>query len=149
MTFRPSIILLLIALSCAEVAAQAPFMVSPAATKPATAVVDTAADPAAKTVTAQPSAANEIADTANPVVPKTATPQFRLERLPIGNGAELLTIFGRLDSMRTTDAATPEVPLISVVRDTLADTDPDNDRLSYVWMLTYTRPNLMKRFASA
>jgi len=51
--------------------------------------------------------------------------------------------------MRTTDAATPEVPLISVVRDTLADNDPENDRLSYVWMLTYTRPNLMKRFASA
>ena len=152
MTLRPSIILLLLALSCVDAAAQAPFMVSPAATKPATGVVEAPANPAsanAKTATAQPSAANETADTANPVVPKTATPQFRLERLPIGNGAELLTIFGRLDSMRTTDAATPEVPLISVVRDTLADTDPDNDRLSYVWMLTYTRPNLMKRFASA
>jgi hypothetical protein len=152
MTFRPSIILLLAALSCVDAAAQAPFLVSPAATKPASAVVDGLADSAsanAKTRTAQPSAANEIANTGNPVVPKTANAQFRLERLPIANGAELLTIFGRLDSMRTPDAATPEVPLISVVRDTLADTDPDNDRLSYVWMLTYTRPNLMKRFASA
>lgn len=38
---------------------------------------------------------------------------------------------------------------MSVVRDTLADTDPENDRLRYVWMLTYTRPNLAKRIASA
>src|SRR5882724_12261833 len=151
MTLRHSIILLLMALGCVDAAAQAPFLVSPTATKPATVVVEAPADPAsanAKIGTAQPSAVNEIAGTGS-VVPKTANAQFRLDRLPIGNGAELLTIFGRLDSMRTTDAATREVPLISVMRDTLADTDPDNDRLSYVWMLTYTRPNLMKRFASA
>jgi len=46
-------------------------------------------------------------------------------------------------------SAAPEVPLLSVVRDTLSDTDTDNDRLRYVWMLTYTQPNLMKRIASA
>src|SRR5947207_11284433 len=143
MIFRSSIVFLLIALSCVCAAAQAPrqFLVNPISTKPATAVVNAPVG--------DPTSANEIADPGNHVVPKTATAQFRLERLPIANGAELLTIFGRLDSMRTTNAATPEVPLISVMRDTLADTDPDNDRLSYVWMLTYTRPNLMKRFASA
>src|SRR5262249_11731084 len=41
------------------------------------------------------------------------------------------------------------IPLVSVVRDTLSDNNPQNDRLRYVWMLTYTRPNLMKRIASA
>ncbi|HEY0349810.1 MAG TPA: hypothetical protein VGC60_16815 [Pyrinomonadaceae bacterium] len=143
MIFRTSIISLLMALGCVDAAAQSPrqFLVNPISTKPATGVVNAPAG--------DPTSANEIADTGNPVVPKTANAQFRVERLPIANGAELLTIFGRLDSMRATDAGTPEVPLISVVRDTLADTDPDNDRLSYVWMLTYTRPNLMKRFASA
>src|SRR2546421_9936727 len=72
-------------------------------------------------------------------VPKTAKPQFRVERLPIASGGELLTIFGRLDGMKGgSDGSAPEVPLISVVRDTLNDTDPENDRLRYVWMLTQT-----------
>ena len=64
-------------------------------------------------------------------------------------GAELLTIFGRLDGMRTNGLSAPEVPLVSVVRDTLSDSDPENDRLRYVWMLTYTQPTMMKRIASA
>lgn len=64
-------------------------------------------------------------------------------------GAELLTIFGRMDGMRSSGMPAPEIPLVSVVRDTLSDNDPDNDRLRYVWMLTYTQPTLMKRIASA
>jgi hypothetical protein len=64
-------------------------------------------------------------------------------------GSELLTIFGRLDGMRTFGLPAPEVPLVSVVRDTLSDNDPENDRLRYVWMLTYTQPTMMKRIASA
>src|SRR5205807_7474859 len=76
--------------------------------------------------------------------------QFRVERMPLVGGAELLTIFGRLDGLRSSNSsASPEVPLISVVRDTLSDSDPDNDRLRYVWMLTCAQPNLMKRIASA
>ena len=35
------------------------------------------------------------------------------------------------------------------MRDTLSDNNPQNDRLRYVWMLTYTRPNLTKQIASA
>jgi hypothetical protein len=79
----------------------------------------------------------------------TPQPQFRLERLPMIGGAELLTIFGRLDGMRSNGLPAPEVPLVSVVRDTLSDNDPENDRLRYVWMLTYTQPTMMKRIASA
>jgi hypothetical protein len=75
--------------------------------------------------------------------------QFRVERLPMIGGAELLTIFGRMDGMRTPGMPAPEVPLVSVVRDTLSDDDPENDRLRYVWMLTYTQPTMMKRIASA
>ncbi len=57
--------------------------------------------------------------------------------MPLINGAELLTIFGRLDGMRGEGRPALEVPLISIVRDTLGDSDPENDRLRYVWMLTY------------
>lgn len=75
--------------------------------------------------------------------------QFRVERIPVAAGAELLTIFGRLDGMRSGGRPAPEVPLISVLRDTLGDDTPENDRLRYVWMLTYTQPTMLKRIASA
>ena len=75
--------------------------------------------------------------------------QFRVERLSLAGGAELLTIFARADGLRASSRSAPEVPLISVVRDTLGDNDPENDRLRYVWMLTYTEPALRKRIAAA
>jgi hypothetical protein len=79
----------------------------------------------------------------------TTQPQFRVERMPIASGAELFTIFGRLDGMRAAGQPAPEVPLLSVVRDSLGDDNPENDRLRYLWMLTYTRPTLVKRVLSA
>ena len=75
--------------------------------------------------------------------------QLRVERMTLSGGAELLTVFGRLDGMRRNGETSPEVPLLSVVRDTLGDDDPENDRLRYVWMLTYTKPTLRKRIAAA
>src|SRR5215211_4440828 len=51
---------------------------------------------------------------------------FRIETIPVGRDAQLLTVFGKLD-----------------------DADPENDRLRHVWMLTYTRPTTMQRVASA
>jgi hypothetical protein len=80
---------------------------------------------------------------------KPITPQFRVERLPISSGAELLTIFGRLDGLKEKSQTAPEVPLVSVLRDTLGDENPENDRLRYVWMLTYTQPSMAKRIAAA
>ena len=79
----------------------------------------------------------------------TVAPQFRVERMTIAGGAELLTIFGRADGLRASDKTAPELPLISVVRDTLGDDNPENDRLRYVWMLTYTEPTLLKRIVAA
>lgn len=76
-------------------------------------------------------------------------PTFRLERTPIAGGAELLTIFGELDGLHREKGVSSEVPLVSVVRDTLGDENPDNDRLRYVWMLTYTKPGFGQRLASA
>src|SRR5947209_7891498 len=74
---------------------------------------------------------------------------FRLERLNLAGGAELLTIFGRLDGLKHDENQSMEVPLLSIVRDTLGDNNPDNDRLRYLWMLTYTKPTFGQRLASA
>lgn len=76
------------------------------------------------------------------------SPAFRLERMAVGGGAELLTIFGRLDGLPREAGQSSEVPLVSVVRDTLGDNNPDNDRLRYVWMLTYTKPTFGQRLAA-
>jgi hypothetical protein len=71
--------------------------------------------------------------------------QFRVERLPIRNGAEMFTIFAKFGDK----AATEDLPLLSVVRDTLGDGDPENDRLRYVWMLSYAKPSWRQRLAAA
>jgi len=78
----------------------------------------------------------------------TTQPQLRVERMPIAS-VELFTIFGRLDGRRAAGQPAPEIPLLSVVRDSLGDDNPENDRLRYLWMLTYTRPTLVKRALSA
>ncbi len=80
-----------------------------------------------------------------------ASTEFRLERLPVGNGAELLTIFGKLPAASRADnqAALTEIPLVSLLRDTLNDADTENDRLRYLWMLTYTKPSAKQKLGAA
>jgi hypothetical protein len=82
---------------------------------------------------------------------KPPAPSFRFEQLPVAGGAELLTIFGTLDGLPHKDAnhAALEVPLVSVLRDTLGDQTAENDRLRYLWMLTYTRPSFSQQAAAA
>ncbi len=74
---------------------------------------------------------------------------FRLERTPVAGGAELLTIFGSLDGIKHAPGKDADVPLVSILRDTLGDATPENDRLRYVWMHTFTRPSLGQRAAAA
>jgi len=87
--------------------------------------------------------------TGSPEPARTKDSQLRVERLTLAGGSELLTVFGRLDGMKANGEVSPEVPLLSVVRDTLGDNNPENDRLRYVWMLTYTKPTMMKRITAA
>ena len=151
MIFRPALLLLLLsAFFCVDAPAQSakPLLVDPVASKvgqPAASIPTVRNDPPNAE---SPAAASEKDESATEAVVPAVT-QFRLERTPLVGGAELLTIFGRLDGMRGENTGAPEVPLVSIVRDTLSDNNPENDRLRYVWMLTYTRPNLMKRIASA
>src|SRR5262245_55421422 len=60
-----------------------------------------------------------------------------LERLDTGAGAELLTLFSTRTGFRE--------PIISFLRDTLGDDDPRNDRVRYIWVLTYARPTFPQR----
>ena len=39
--------------------------------------------------------------------------------------------------------------MVTVLRDTLGDANPENDRLRYVWPLTYTRPTMRQRVLGA
>jgi hypothetical protein len=73
---------------------------------------------------------------------------YRVEREPVADGAELLTVFGRLRDPAS-GAQDLDVPLLAVLRDSLGDSDPANDRLRYVWILTSTRPTVWQRAASA
>lgn len=75
---------------------------------------------------------------------------FRVEKFPVQNGAEIVTIFARLKGLRDSpEEAAREVPMLSILRDTLGDRKPENDRLRYVWMLTYTKPSLMQRVSAS
>jgi hypothetical protein len=79
-----------------------------------------------------------------PVVrtPDFRAPDFRVERQAVANGAELLTVFSSLPDHAG------EIPLVSVLRDSLGDNDPDNDRLRYVWVLTSARPTVLQHAAA-
>jgi hypothetical protein len=69
---------------------------------------------------------------------------------PVDGTAQLLTLFCKPPSDGTSEKNSEEdVPLVSVLRDTLGDADPENDRVTYVWLLSYTRPTLGRRALSA
>jgi hypothetical protein len=76
------------------------------------------------------------------------SPPYRIEQQPVAGGAELITVFGRLNDPKS-GAQDLDVPLLAVLRDSLGDSDPANDRLRYVWILTSTRPTAWQRAASA
>ena len=81
--------------------------------------------------------------------PASALSQIlRLERIEVPGGAELITVHARLAGLESTDND-KWVPLVSILRDTLGDNDAENNRLRYVWPLTYTRPTVKQRLAAA
>src|ERR1044071_3703450 len=81
--------------------------------------------------------------------PATALSQIlRRERGGVPGGAELITVKAKLAGLESTDNDN-WVPLVSILRDTLGDKNPENNRLRYVWPLTYTRPTTKQRLAAA
>lgn len=93
--------------------------------------------------------ANEPVPGSEPEFSLPRTPrEFHLDREPLPNGAELVTLFGRLQDPAS-GGDTIDVPLLTLLRDTLGHPGTDDDRLRYVWILTSTRPTIVQRFASA
>ena len=73
---------------------------------------------------------------------------LRLEKIDVPGGAELITVEAKLIGLES-DKNDKWIPLVSILRDTLGDDIPENNRLRYVWPLTYTRPTLKQRLAAA
>jgi len=93
-----------------------------------------------------PPAASPTVNETNPAV--VLSQIMRLERIEVEGGAELITVFARLDGLESTKND-KWIPLVSILRDTLGDNIVENNRLRYVWPLTYTRPSLKQRLAAA
>jgi len=85
----------------------------------------------------------------------SAAGHFRLERTAVSGGGELLTIWGRMvggsepvSAADESQVLTEEIPLVSVLRDTLGDTNRENDVLRDLWVHTYVRPKLVQQAAA-
>lgn len=76
-------------------------------------------------------------------------PTYYWRALPVGQpvSAQLLTLFCK--SCGTASAAGQDIPLISVLRDTLGNQDASNDKVTAVWLLTYSHPTLGQRTLAA
>src|SRR5260370_34113638 len=67
--------------------------------------------------------------------------RLRVESLPVPGGAEFDTLIAKLPGGG-------ELPMVSILVDTLGDADPSNDVLKNVWVLTCARPTLMQPVAA-
>jgi hypothetical protein len=93
-----------------------------------------------------PAAPAPDSDESNPAV--VLSQILRLERVEVPGGAELITVQAKLGGLET-ENNDKWIPLVSILRDTLGDDIRENNRLRYVWPLTYTRPSLKQRLAAA
>ena len=81
-------------------------------------------------------------------IPNDLSQILRLEKIEVAGGSELLTVSAKLVGVKS-ESDDQWVPLVSILRDTLGDSNRENDRLRYVWPLTYTSPTLKQRLAAA
>jgi hypothetical protein len=73
---------------------------------------------------------------------------FRVEKVAVAGGAEIVTVLARENTNENTQGPTSDLPMISILRDTLGDEWPENDRLRYVWLHSYTRPSLTQKISA-
>ncbi len=83
-----------------------------------------------------------------PVADKITSSSYYWQSTPVGSSAQLVTLICRACD-RAKEGDSTDVPLVSVLRDTLGDQPSDNDRLTSVWLLTFERPTLSQRALSA
>ena len=80
--------------------------------------------------------------------------RFRIERTPVAGGAELITIWAHVVGLQSQTeeveseldgkSQSEELPLVTVLRDTLGDDVKENDILRQVWVHTYAQPTLVQ-----
>ncbi len=80
------------------------------------------------------------------VEPAKSTGPFYWQITPAANSAQLLTLFCR--SCESVDHV-GDIPLISVLRDSLNDGSEENDRLMDIWLLSYTPHGIGQRMLAA
>lgn len=66
---------------------------------------------------------------------------------PVGDNAELLTLFNRPNVLSATDRK--DLPVVSLLRDTLGDDVRENDRILYVWLLPSASRSVSQRVLAA
>jgi hypothetical protein len=77
-----------------------------------------------------------------------ATPaHYYWKSSPAGNSAQLVTLFCR--SCEEAEGSGRDIPLVAVLRDTLGGVNSEGNKISYVWLLTYSSPTWEKRALSA
>ena len=55
--------------------------------------------------------------------------------LPLASGAKLITFFEPLPDNSASSTGRRDLPLLAILKDTLDDSDPGNDRIRQVWVL--------------
>ncbi len=78
---------------------------------------------------------------------ESSHPSYYWRTTGVGRTAQLLTLF--CHSCQSQMSGQDDQPLVSVLRDTLGDGNPENDRVTDVWLLTYSQLNLTQRLLSA
>src|SRR5437879_6896423 len=78
------------------------------------------------------------------IVCASAAPvRISVERTPVAGGAELITWFERLPDGAA--AGKSELPILSVLNDTLLSSESGDERLRQVWVFTSSRPSPWQR----
>lgn len=85
---------------------------------------------------------------AEPPIVAVQSNAVRVERITVPGGGELYTFFRKV-AEPSGSAQASETPLVGILRDTLGDDDPTNDRLRDVWAFTYSRPSPVRHLAAA
>jgi len=80
-------------------------------------------------------------------VPSRPDSSYYWSSTPVGDTAQLLTLFCR--ACNVFRGIERDVPVVSVLRDTLGDQSKQNDRVTYIWLLSYVRPSPRQRLLSA
>jgi hypothetical protein len=83
------------------------------------------------------------------IVPPETQPrsELRAETVDVSECGQLVIFFEELRAAGQ-NAGKSEIPLLAVLRDTMGDNDPANDRLRQVWVFTYAAPSPAQRIAA-